>query len=228
MEKGWDKVLKQGEKTVKDKLLIDAENEENTNRKSAGQSMQDRLRAAADRLLSYDKEPMEWKPRSDVPTKSQMDRFRYPIQKLPGAPKSSEPRILGQLNWSPVRNIASRLGNPTDSKTTPKNLSVENDKKKQLEKTKPAETEHGEKNKLDASGIVDNDLKSTKTDRTKSKKGRKQKKSDADSSSPKQAPEYQVSAIFHWKKMETSKGYPPLRLDQLEKCGYYNAHSKTL
>ncbi|RUS78133.1 hypothetical protein EGW08_014106 [Elysia chlorotica] len=222
MEPGWDKHIKT-ESTL-----------ENAPQERVLKSMQDRLRAAASKLLSYEEERSMWVHKPDIPTKAQLDRFRYPKLKKPSGLTEKSLSVIGQVNWSPVRNIT--YCNEQSQQKSKNKGAVS-----MTENTEIKETDGGPLNnlKLDnvKEGNKDNattkevntvdagDKKPSAQDKTKAKKKPKVAKAINDNVST-SAPAYNVSIIFHWRKMESSKGYPPLRLDQLVYCGYYNEQQR--
>ena len=208
--------------------------------------MQDRLRAAADRLLSYQKESSQWTPKSDVPSKSQMIRFQNPTLKQPSKLMGMNSIILGQANWSPVRNMPQSV---TESKTKgsrPGQKDMKMDDFPVIIKAGESKKKNGEKFEKEkentaADGQVTEDVQPRSVDLETIRKELREKKvafraklehlknvrtqGTAKNKTSTYIPVYQVSAIFHWKKMETTSGYPPLRLDQLLKCGYFSENN---
>ena len=227
MARGWDKQLRT-------ELIL----EDNTH-KAIGKSMQDRLRAAANMLLSDKKESSQWMPRPDIPTKSQSARYRYLQLIRPSELIGMNSSVLGQVNWTHVRNIPysntqgkkdrkekgtrtiAEKNNVRESKKAILNqLKLENIKKENNDnKTAKEVVSMNKLVKRDTNPIVWKKEKTKTKEMTFPRESKNTEKSRNQIST--NVPMYHISVIFHWKKMESSSGYPPLRLDQLFKCGYY-------
>ncbi|GFN97146.1 hypothetical protein PoB_002365200 [Plakobranchus ocellatus] len=258
MEPGWDKHIREEEKVMREQMkkagipVPDG--------KLIGSSMQERLRVAADSLLSYKEEFRRWKPSGDVPTKEQMARVRKAVVKEPIQTTGFGSCVLGYVNWSPVKGLtyvrpgdkthtAQGVGVTTLRKTKQKDSKEGNDTKEAISKENDdKKKENGKPDTIGSRGKKNvkgeeqkNRVKFGKTNKyyfdykkrhlplgTKAalldetmKRGPQEQDENALTDEDWSAdPSYRVAAVFHWKKMDTSTGYPPLK-DKLHKCGYY-------